>query len=545
MVTGQFVPGLIARKVKLEGMLLDLLTEVISDLNPERGGGKISVSAYDTAWVARVRKSEDTDRLAYPLALEWLLLNQSSDGSWGGNVTPAYNLLPSMAALLALVKTPFQTRVTHLAAHKAESFLRVELGQFQPETFESSGFELLMPAMLKELEEAGITFKFPGKEILLRLQEHKLKLAHRELIYSGTSSLSHSLEAFGPSLDFERLKALQAKNGGYGSSPAATAAVLIYSPEWDSKAAGWLDELYLKSFLSGEAGRTAGSMPTAYPIDVFEVSWILYNLAHSTVSLKQLPQYMLGALTAWLEGSFTSEGVSISRFSGFPPDSDDTGMALATLKLAGSIYPCDSLFAFEETTHFACYHSERVVSIGANAHVLAALLSLSEQEKRLGYTRIEKVVNFLYSQRHTGGYWEDKWHLSPYYATACAVLALSRYHQSNSDRCLVPTLNWLLQTRNRADGGWSSQAGNSGKSNIEETAYALQTLRALERVVPGKTRQQYMEALYGGNEYLWVQLEVKNYQLKSCLEEAPRLWRAKVLYTPLRIVEAALLAALR
>ncbi|HEX2915005.1 MAG TPA: hypothetical protein VH186_29700 [Chloroflexia bacterium] len=75
--------------------------------------------------------------------------------------------------------------------------------------------------------------------------------------------------------------------------------------------------------------------------------------------------------------------------------------------------------------------------------------------------------------------------------------------------------------------------------------YALQTLRALERVVPDTTRQQYVEALYGANEYLWGQLELKNYQLKSCLEEAPCLWRAKVLYTPLRIEEAAILAALR
>lgn len=45
--------------------------------------GKISISAYDTAWVALVEDVNGTGSPQFPSSLEWIANNQLEDGSWG------------------------------------------------------------------------------------------------------------------------------------------------------------------------------------------------------------------------------------------------------------------------------------------------------------------------------------------------------------------------------------------------------------------------------------------------------------------------------
>ena len=49
------------------------------------GDGVISVSAYDTAWVALVKNQEGGDGPQFPLCINWIAQNQLPDGSWGDN----------------------------------------------------------------------------------------------------------------------------------------------------------------------------------------------------------------------------------------------------------------------------------------------------------------------------------------------------------------------------------------------------------------------------------------------------------------------------
>lgn len=45
--------------------------------------GDITVSPYDTAWVALVEDLEKTEIPQFPSSLQWIADNQLSDGSWG------------------------------------------------------------------------------------------------------------------------------------------------------------------------------------------------------------------------------------------------------------------------------------------------------------------------------------------------------------------------------------------------------------------------------------------------------------------------------
>ena len=46
------------------------------------GDGEISVSPYDTAWVALVAAADEAAP-QFPSSLEWISRNQLGDGSWG------------------------------------------------------------------------------------------------------------------------------------------------------------------------------------------------------------------------------------------------------------------------------------------------------------------------------------------------------------------------------------------------------------------------------------------------------------------------------
>ena len=45
--------------------------------------GEITVSAYDTAWVALIEDVHGSGAPQFPSSLEWIAKNQHPDGSWG------------------------------------------------------------------------------------------------------------------------------------------------------------------------------------------------------------------------------------------------------------------------------------------------------------------------------------------------------------------------------------------------------------------------------------------------------------------------------
>ena len=48
--------------------------------------GEITVSAYDTAWVALVQDVNGSGCPQFPSSLEWIVNNQLPDGSWGDHL---------------------------------------------------------------------------------------------------------------------------------------------------------------------------------------------------------------------------------------------------------------------------------------------------------------------------------------------------------------------------------------------------------------------------------------------------------------------------
>ncbi|MDX8036155.1 prenyltransferase/squalene oxidase repeat-containing protein [Lentzea sp. BCCO 10_0856] len=379
--------------------------------------------------------------------VRYLLDAQHPDGTWGG--PGEYALVPTLSAVDALGRHP--------AARRGLQALRKLLSRplKLPDTV---AVELIVPALAERL---GLRTPLDPRPL------HVLR--HRPL----PEKLWHTLEIFGPRPE------VRAVGGIVAASPAATAVQLRGPRPGDS-----LD------YLEAVQHRHGGPVPAGVPVPLFERSWIIVALKSAGLDV---PDPMAGRLQA----AFTEAGAAGGP--GLPADADDTATALHALALCDSPRPTEVLDRYREARHFACFPNERTPSTSTNAHALQAL----------GHDR--QLEEWLRDMQQRGGYWLDKWHASPYYATACVTNAL-RGNEKAAD--------WVLATQRR-DGSWGRWEGT-----YEETAYAIRIL--------SWSRQDVSEAMGRGAKFVqdWGD------------RPHPPLWHDKDLYTPTRIVQAEGLAAL-
>jgi len=125
----------------------------------------------------------------------------------------------------------------------------------------------------------------------------------------------------------------------------------------------------------------------------------------------------------------------------------------------------------------------------------------------------------------TTDYVVDKWHISPYYSTSHAIIALTGL----ADNIIKKQINWLLKTQ-RPNGSWTFYP-TTPKAAVEETAYALMALMTVSE----KRGTIPLEVIERGFRYL-----EKHY---TSPEDLPALWIHKTLYNPYYIVESVILSA--
>lgn len=466
--------------------------------------GAISETAYDTAVVSRLRSERDPGAPAYPASLGWLRRYQWADGSWGGRIRTAHDrLVSTLAAVLRLAELPDDW--ARAAVRDGVAFLWEHAHGWQGGEHETIAFELLVPQLLQEARRRELALPYQAFAPLAALREEKLRRVPDGDLYARPTTLVHSLEFLGDALDPRRVGRLRGGNGSYGNSPSATAHVLAHARDDAAEA-------YLRRVMAVSLN---GGVPNVYPSEIFERAWALYNLGLAGVRGPGLRPHL-----QYLADSLRPGGVGISR-EGLIPDADDTAMALIVLGRAGWPVAPDVLLAFEREDCFSCFPFERNTSISANARALEAFKEGSPPGDARYAAPIAKLLAYLRDRRIDGRYWQDKWHVSPYYATAQVVLAA----RDLADDLVAPARGWLLETQ-WPEGSWGRYGGTS-----EETAYALQALLARPAGDPATAA-----ALARGAAYLSAHFADTDY---------PELWIGKGLYTPYAVVRSAVLSALQ
>ncbi|PZS40381.1 MAG: prenyltransferase, partial [Pseudonocardiales bacterium] len=398
--------------------------------------GAVSPSVYETARLVTL-----TPWLAGHLQrVLFLLQSQRGDGDWGG--LDGYGLVPTLSATEALLASLRRWQqggngqVLDYAdvVSAADRGLRTLFGWLGGDTRvvvpDTIAAEIVIPALVAQVNAHLDRFMLEpvigldiwrgsGRLLLPPGMDDELVARLVHLVCQGhalPTKLLHSLEALGPAVRGAGF--VHPVQGAVGCSPAATAA-------WLPDRTGCRAAV---GYLEAVQNRGGGPVPGATPITVFERAWVLAALTAAGIDV-MVPQRLADSLHA----AFGEFGVAAGP--GLAPDSDDTAVALYALAQLGSPRSLDCLLAYQVDAHFNCFPDERTPSVSANAHVLQTFGRYLERDfpgRFRHHAAMRKLSGWLRDRQEADGSWWDKWHASPYYATACCVTTLHRYARAPS-----------------------------------------------------------------------------------------------------------------
>ncbi|MFG3259768.1 prenyltransferase/squalene oxidase repeat-containing protein [Streptomyces sp. NPDC048172] len=293
--------------------------------------------------------------------------------------------------------------------------------------------------------------------------------------------------------------------GSVSCSAAGTAGWLRTAPEPGSPAGRFLEELQRYG---------NGLVPVAAPIDYFEQAWTL-----NTFTWHAVPHDCPRGILDRLEPELGPYGIAGGR--DLTVDGDDTAAVLNALICHGRKADLDGLLTYWTGDHFQIYPGETVPSPATNGHTVSLLRRCLDGDPERYGPLLRRNTAWLLDQQRPDGSWSDFWHVSPYYATVCAVEALSGMDGERAQAAVARARRWVLDTRHPG-GGWGVRW-----VTMEETAYATLILR--ESTVPGVA-----EALATAEPVL----------REGVVDaEITPLWLVKDYFAPIRVVAAAVLAA--
>ena len=482
---------------------------------------RMSPSIYDTAWLLRLKSADGQPYR--PDYLNWLLERQFDDGSWGADIRYYHHdrIICTLVTAIALAEQE-QTPEILRAIQRAENYLwqHTHLLFRDPAFTELVGFELLFPALMAEARQHGMAVSSHNFGIG-EIQNQKLKLIPPELLFSRKLTTIHSIEYLGRSAPLHQLRNALFENGSLGNSPAATAFYII-SSQRNGEAANPAAWDYLDSV-------SKKFTPTnyLYPFRNFENLWVLNNFTINDDFRSSPREWLPESFLDQMERLVEADGVSLDDEFGIP-DADCTSVAYYLLGLAGRYPDPSSLVKYEVPGErfFRTYYFERNLSISTNIHALEALRVMPHYPYREAV--IQELEDMLLANRRFKLFWTDKWHASPYYATAYALISLLNGNPVSRAVC-IETIEWLTHAQ-RPNGAW----GFFNKGTVEETAYALLALqKAYSRGLCAA------DVLQRGVEYL--NLHLAKMDPKSDYEE---LWLGKCLYAPYDVIHSAVLTVL-
>ncbi|KAI1465654.1 uncharacterized protein F4812DRAFT_466122 [Daldinia caldariorum] len=464
------------------------------------GFGSFSISIYDTAWLAMIHNPGVSGRWLFPQSHSYLLRHQAENGMWPTYASPIDGILNTLAGLLALVKHHKSDAISADSPHPAESWdvpkriekacgaLQLALDDWDVKQTLHVGFEVLVPGLLRQLGEEGVTFEFNGQPALMALYQKKLAKFRPEMLASEhPTTLLHSLEALVGSFDFSLVRHHCSAYGGMLGSPSSTAAYLMHSKEWDIRAQKYLENV-VKSYGS------CGGVPSGFPTPIFEISWVVSTLFSSGLSVEDFHDSDLHVIAEYLQKAFDNQKGILGFAPTFLPDADDTAKSLLSLTALGvQIDRAPLIRNFEGSGHFKTYQLDGTPSLSANCNVLLALLTAPDVDQYA--PQIEKATRFLCS-RWSANRLQDKWNLALLSVYANGSL---RRLAAELIRITVPVI--LVQLLGRAL--FKQQANGSWEDSVERTSYgALLISYALKLPWPTPVRQQAEAALLKAKTYL-------------------------------------------
>ncbi|XP_050212111.1 ent-kaurene synthase TSP4, chloroplastic-like [Mercurialis annua] len=285
---------------------------------------ELSVSSYDTAWVAMVPSFGSSNQPLYPKCLSWVMNNQQPNGSWGLDPNHPLLIKDSLSSTLACVLALQRWNVGQQLVHKGLEFIDSNISAaMDKRQLCPVGFDLIFPSMIESGRDMGLNLgsnQSLVEAMLLNrdLETESLKNKRRNLAY-----VAEGLK------DWNEIMKNQRSNGSLFNSPSSTAAALIHIQ--DEKCLNYLNSL---------TNKFQNAVPAIYPFEIYVRLSVIDSLEKLGIDryVSDDKQTVLNDIyRCWIEGS---EEIFL--------DPTCCAMAFRLLRSNGYVVFSDALAIFEE-----------------------------------------------------------------------------------------------------------------------------------------------------------------------------------------------------
>ncbi|KAL2238865.1 UNVERIFIED_CONTAM: Kolavenyl diphosphate synthase TPS5, chloroplastic [Sesamum indicum] len=347
------------------------MVELVRSMLQSMDDGEISVSPYDTAWVALVEDISGGGRPQFPASLEWISNNQLPDGSWGDSYT--FSIYDRIINTLACVVALKSWNVHPDKTHKGILFINENIYKLAGENEEHMpiGFEVALPSVIQMAKKLDIDIPLdsPGLQEIYARRELKLTRIPRDIMHKVPTTLLHSLEGM-PSLMWQKLLKLQSADGSFLFSPSSTAFALQQTKDHNCL-----------NYLANHVKKFNGGVPNVYPVDLFEHLWAVDRLQRLGISRYFQPE--IEECIDYVHRYWTNKGICWARNSEVQ-DIDDTAMGFRLLRLHGREISADVFKHFEKGGEFFCFAGQTTQAVTGMYNLYRASQLIFPGEKILG-----------------------------------------------------------------------------------------------------------------------------------------------------------------
>ena len=467
-----------------------------------------SVSAYATAWAARIRKRECPSEPAFTECLNWLRNNQNDDGSWGSEWPMCHHerIITTLIAIIVFKQWNFSDDISKI--NHAINYVNDNMEKIISIEENFAAFESILFTLIEEAKVFAINIEKDYYEYLKNEKSKKLDSIKRARVNRFNDKNSNwflLFEAYSDIYDKSTIEKLFKEEKCIAQSLSATCFALYSNYNLP------IGYNYIESTII----KMNGGIPDIAKSKIFDIIWS-YNYLIWT----EFDQKNLGENIKYIENSFTLDN-RIGFSNQFEPDADTTALSIFVLKHLKILKPLDGLLKHFNDDHFLTYFDELSWSISTNINCLICLKEFPENEEI--QELIVKVsswikINLEYHDFNI----KDKWHISKYYTLSRAIMAFI-----DIDEFFVEKIILILSEEQRLDGGWG----------IFEKSTNLETSFNVISIVNYMIKRNFVT-----NNLLQILNDAKIYLSKN-QENYPNMWIAKSLYSLIGLDECIVLSA--
>ncbi|KAH9646273.1 Ent-kaur-16-ene synthase [Citrus sinensis] len=164
---------------------------------------ELSVSPYDTAWVAMVPSLELPQAPCFPQCINWLLDNQVNDGSWGLHNRPSWLVKDAVLCTLACVLALKRWGIGEEQMNKGIQFIMSNFASVTDEKQQTPvGFDIIFPGMIECAQDLNLNLPLRSSDINAMLERRHLEL-NRNYTTGRKEYLAYVSEGIGKLQDWE------------------------------------------------------------------------------------------------------------------------------------------------------------------------------------------------------------------------------------------------------------------------------------------------------------------------------------------------------